>query len=133
MGVVAVVVVVLALLVLAGWLVWPTPPGRLVMHSGTADHIVTVTLGSSRMGDTGVDIQLSDRAGRAVNGADISVQAVEPRMGYSDVPVTATGNGDGRYHAADVPFMMTGPWDLRLSIVTGGSTDRVSVPLWIGG
>ncbi|WP_084530644.1 FixH family protein [Nocardia miyunensis] len=126
-------VLVVALVGLVGWLLWPTPPGHLVMHSGTADHIVTVTLGSSRMGDTGVDIELTDRAGRSVNNAVVQVQAVEPRMGYSDAPVTATVSGEGRYHAPDVSFMMTGPWELRLSVVAGDATDHLSVPLWISG
>lgn len=128
-----VLALVLALIALAGWLLWPSPPGHLVMHSGTADHIVTVTLGSSRMGDTGIDIELTDRAGRPVDGAVVRVQAVEPRMGYSDAPVTASASGAGRYRVPDVSFMMTGPWDLRLSIVIGGATDQLSVPLWISG
>ncbi len=129
----AVLALVVALIALAGWLLWPSPPGHLVMHSGTADHIVTVTSGSSRIGDTSIDIDITDRAGRPVRDAVVEVQAVEPRMGYSNAPVTATASGEGRYHAQHVPFMMTGPWDLLLSIVIGDSTDRLSVPLWISG
>ncbi|WP_067895328.1 FixH family protein [Nocardia vaccinii] len=129
----AVLALVVALIALVGWLLWPSPPGHLVMHGGTADHIVTVTSGSSRIGDTGIDIDIADRAGHPVNGAVVEVQAVEPRMGYANAPVTATSSGGGRYHAQDVPFMMTGPWDLRLSIVIGDTTDRLSVPLWISG
>ncbi|WP_040818426.1 FixH family protein [Nocardia jiangxiensis] len=128
-----VLALVIALVALIGWLLWPSPPGHLVMHSGTADYIVTVTLDSPRMGDTGIDIELTDRAGRSVDGAVVRVQAVEPRMGYSDAPVTASASGAGRYRAPDVSFMMTGPWDLRVSIVVGGATDQLSVPLWISG
>lgn len=129
----AVLALVVALIALVGWLLWPSRPGHLVMHSGTADHIVTVTSGSSRVGVTGIDIDIADRAGHPVHDALVEVQAVEPRMGYSSAPVTATASGEGRYHAQGVPFMMTGPWDLRLSIVIGDATDRLCVPLWISG
>ncbi|MQY23080.1 FixH family protein [Nocardia macrotermitis] len=124
---------VVALVAVVGWLMWPSPPGHLVMHTGTADHIVTVTLDSARMGDTGIDIELTDRSGRAVRDAVVRVQALEPRMGYSDAPVTASAGGAGRYRVADMAFMMTGPWELRLSIGTGATTEQLSVPLWISG
>jgi hypothetical protein len=127
------VLVGIALLALVGWLVWPSPPGALVLHSGTADHIVTVTVSSHRMGDTGIDLVVTDRAGRPVAGAEIAVQAIEPRMGYSDPPVAAAATAPGRYRATDVSFMMTGPWNLQVSIAVGGGTDRLSLPLWIGG
>jgi hypothetical protein len=124
---------VAALLALVGWLVWPSAPGALVLHSGTADHIVTVTVASHRMGETSIDLTVTDRAGKPVPQAVIRVQAIEPRMGYSDPPITATAQGPGRYHAADASFMMTGPWNLQVSIAAGGGTDQLSLPLWIGG
>jgi len=133
MRVAGIVVVVVALLALAGWLLWPSPPGSLVLHGGTGDHIVTVTVASHRMGDTAIDLAVTDRAGKSVPQAVIRVQAIEPRMGYSDPPITATATGPGRYHAADVSFMMTGPWNLQVSIAAGGGTDQLSLPLWIGG
>lgn len=127
------VLIVIALLALVGWLVWPSPPGALVLRSGTADHIVTVTVSSHRMGDTGIDLVVTDRAGKPVSGAEVAVQAIEPRMGYSDPPVTAGATSPGHYHAADVSLMMTGPWNLQVSIAAGGGTDQLSLPLWIGG
>lgn len=126
-------VVAIALLALVGWLVWPSAPGALVLHSGIADHIVTVTVASHRMGETSIDLMVTDRAGKPVPQAVIRVQAIEPRMGYSDPPISATAQGSGRYHAADVSFMMTGPWNLQVSIAAGGGTDQLSLPLWIGG
>ncbi|MGF6887157.1 hypothetical protein ABIA39_004291 [Nocardia sp. GAS34] len=128
-----IVVVAAALLALVGWLVWPSPPGALVLHSGTTDHIVTVTVASHRMGETSIDLVVTDRAGKPVPRAVIRVQAIEPRMGYSDPPITFTELGAGRYRAADVSFMMTGPWNLQVSIAAGGGTDQLSLPLWIGG
>ncbi|WP_216901982.1 FixH family protein [Nocardia alni] len=133
MRVVVIVVIVAAVLALTGWLVWPSSPGPLVLHSGTADHIVTVTVANHRMGDTGIDVALTDRSGKPVSRAVIRVQAIEPRMGYSDQPVTAAPTGSGRYHAPDVSFMMTGPWSLQVWIAMGQAIDQLSIPLWIGG
>ncbi len=133
MWTVVIVVIVAAVLALAGWLVWPSPPGPLVLHSGTADHIVAVTVANHRMGDTGIDLVLTDRSGKPVSQAVVRVQAIEPRMGYSDQAVTATPTGSGRYHVPDVSFMMTGPWSLQVWIAGGQATDQLSIPLWIGG
>lgn len=129
----AILAIVVVLLALAAWLIWPSPPGKLVLHSGTADHIVTVTVASHRIGDTPIDLTVTDRAGKPVPGAVIRVQAIEPRMGYSDPLMTAMAIGADRYRVQNVSFMMTGPWNLQVSIAAGGGTDQLSLPLWIGG
>ncbi|WP_227984366.1 hypothetical protein [Nocardia spumae] len=127
----AVVVVVAAIGAIAWWS-WPARDSTVVLHGGTLTHQVTVTLGH-RAGASDIDIELSDRAGNPVPRAMIRVQSVEPRMGFAGEPVPAADTGSGRYHAANVAFMTTGPWQLRLSITTGDGVENLSLPLWIGG
>ncbi|AHH15645.1 hypothetical protein NONO_c08380 [Nocardia nova SH22a] len=123
---------VVAVLAAVVWWLWPEGNAPLVLHGGTPAHIVTVTLGD-RVGSSDIGIELADRSGKPVSHAMIEVQAVEPRMGFAGEPVAAADHGAGSYHARDVGFMTTGPWQLRVSINTAGGAENLSLPLWIGG
>ncbi len=125
-------VAVVAVMAAGVWWLWPARRTSLVLHGGTAAHIVTVTAGH-RVGTSEIGIELTDRSGNPVSHAMIEVQAVEPRMGYAGESIAATDHGAGTYRAPNVPFMMTGPWQLRLSITTVDGADNLSLPLWIGG
>ncbi|PXX60957.1 YtkA-like protein [Nocardia tenerifensis] len=116
-----------------GWLVWPSPPEPVVLKTGTPQHLVTVTIDSLRLGDTAVDIAVTDRDGAPVDHAAVRIQANQPLMGHAGTPVQAAASGPGRFHAASVPLMMTGPWELRLLIDAHNAVDQVTVPLWVGG
>lgn len=125
-------VLVVAVIAAVVWWLWPARHASLVLHGGTPAQIVTVTL-DDRVGASDIGIELADRSGNPVPHAMIEVQAVEPRMGYAGEPVVAADHGTGSYRATKVGFMMTGPWQLRLSITTAGRTENLSLPLWIGG
>ncbi|MFI5777075.1 hypothetical protein [Nocardia sp. NPDC051570] len=130
---VAMVVAVVALvLALAGWLLWPSPPCPLTLRSGTARHLVTVIVAHPRLGDSAVDIEVTDRDGRSADPM-VHLEAIEPRMGYAAPLVMAMPVRPGRFHAPAVSFMSTGPWELRLSLSTADGEDRISLPLWISG
>jgi len=94
---------------LAGWLVWPSPPGPLVLHAPG----VTVTIARPRLGTTDLEIATTP-------GAFILAQAGMPLMGYATPQVAATAAGGGRYTVAAVHLMTTGPWELWLSMTPGG-------------
>ncbi|ATL65667.1 FixH family protein [Nocardia terpenica] len=128
-----IVIAVLALLGLVVWLAWPAAPGAQVLHTGTDRYMVTVTVHNVRVGTSDIDVAVDDRSGNPVPRAVIRVDAIEPRMGYAAQPIAATPTVPGRYRAAAVPFMMTGPWQLGLSIATPDGTDQLTLPLWIGG
>ncbi|WP_405162610.1 FixH family protein [Nocardia sp. NBC_01499] len=129
-GVAVGVVVILAVI---GWLVWPSPHAPVVLKTGTPQHLVTVTIDSLRLGDTAVDVTVTDRAGTPIDHAAVQVQAIQPLMGHAGASVPAAATGPGRFHATAVSLMMTGPWELRLSIDAHNGIDQVTLPLWVGG
>jgi hypothetical protein len=127
----AAAVVVVAIL---GWLLWPKPPGPVVFHAGTPLYIVTATVNSTRMGATDIDIDLTNRAGGPVNQAMVQIQAIMPLMGHASPPVPADPSaGNGHYRVAQVPLMMTGPWELQVSINAADGADNLLLPLPVSG
>ena len=114
-----------------GWLLWPSPQPATVLHSGHAplrDH-GDRRPAPHRQHDVTVDV--SPRDGAAAR--DVTVEAVMPLMGFATPPAAAVDQG-GRRTASGVPLMMTGPWELYVS-VTGrdGSTDTAMVPFTVSG
>ena len=121
-------------LVLAGWLLWPSQPGATVLYAGTARYTATITVADPRIGSTDITVALATRGGTPAGDATVVVQATMPLMGLATPPLHATATGARRYDTSDVPLMMTGPWQLRLTI-TGptGTTDNLLVPLDVTG
>ncbi|MEV6138446.1 FixH family protein [Nocardia sp. NPDC051990] len=125
-------VIVVALAAIA-WFVWPRPSGPLILRTGTPQHLVTVSINSLRIGSTAIDITVTDRAGATKDHAAVRIQVNQPLMGHAGQAIAATATGPGHFHAAAVPLMMTGPWELRLSIDEHDSVDELTVPIWVGG
>ncbi|HEY0452682.1 FixH family protein [Actinophytocola sp.] len=132
-GVVVAVVGAVVVAVVVGWLVWPTPPGPVVLHAGTSHYVVTATVDSARIGGTAVEIDLSTRARVPVDHATVEIDAVMPLMGHAAPPAPAESAGGGRYRAAQVPLMMTGPWELHVSIDGPAGADNLMLPLAVTG
>ena len=118
--------------VILAWLVWPSPGGAAVLHTGTSHYVVTATVDNPRVGATAVEIDVTSRTGGPDHPAGVTVQAVMPLMGHAAPPVRAVPVG-GRYRADGVPLMMTGPMDLLLSIDFAGGVDRLMLPLTVSG
>ena len=117
-----------------GWLVWPKPPGPVVFHAGTSLYIVTATVNSTRMGATDIEIDLTNRAGGPVDQAMVEIEAIMPLMGHASAPVPADASaGNGHYRVAQVPLMMTGPWELQVSINAPDGADNLILPLPVSG
>ena len=114
-----------------GWLLWPAPSGPLVIRSGTSHYDVTTTVDSARTGMTSVEVDLTDRTGRLGLPSTVDVEAVMSTMGYSGAPVSAVTVGSGRYRADRVHLMMTGQWELLVSIP--GDTDHLTLPISVTG
>lgn len=126
----AVIVIVLAAI---AWFGWPSSSGRLVLKTGSPQHLVTISIDSVRIGSTAIDITVTDRTGATKDHAAVRIQANQPLMGHAGQPIVAMATGSGHFHAASVPLMMTGPWELRLSIDEHDSSDELAVPIWVGG
>jgi YtkA-like protein len=124
----------LVVLALLGWLLWPHGTGRTVLYAGTSRYAATVTVDNPRVGTTDVSVALATRAGAPVGNAALLLQATQPLMGMATPAIPATSTGTGRYDASGVPLMMTGPWQLLLT-VTGptGTVDTLQVPLTVTG
>lgn len=116
-----------AVLAVAGWLVWPSAPGPLVLHAAGQTSPVTVTIVRPRLGMTDLDISTAP-------GAFILAQASMPLMGYATPQVAATAAGGGRYTVAAVHLMTTGPWELRLAIMPrDGNGEDLVLPFDVTG
>lgn len=166
-----IVIAVLAALGLVVWLAWPSAAAATELYSGTARYAVTVTIDQPRIGDTTVDITLTERDGSPMTTTPtttpmpapmtmpmtapmtmpmtapmtmpmtapttgptsmpaISVEAVMPLMGFATPSLPATTTGGGHYTVSGVPLMMTGPWELHVSI---GGTDDLVLPFTVTG
>ncbi|MFC9438117.1 FixH family protein [Nocardia sp. NPDC057030] len=130
---IAAAVVAVVVIAVIGWLVWPNSRNPVVLKTGTPHHLVTVTIDSLRLGETAMDVTVTDRAGAPIDHAVVQVQAIQPLMGHAGAPVPFAANGSGHFHAPAVSLMMTGPWELRLSIDAHDGIDQVTLPLWVGG
>ena len=118
-----------AAVLILGWLVWPTHPGALVLHAGTPHYVVTTTVDSVRVGMTAVDVDLNGRTNGVTTPSTVEIEAEMPLMGHVTPPVILTSVGGGHYHADGLDLMMTGPWELRLSI----DTDHLTLPISVSG
>jgi hypothetical protein len=122
----------LVVAVILAWLVWPSPGGAAVLHTGNSHYVVTATVDNPRVGATTVEIDVTSRTGGPDHPGVVTVQAVMPLMGHAAPPVAAVPIG-GRYRADGVPLMMTGPMELLLSIDFAGGVDHLMLPLTVSG
>jgi hypothetical protein len=126
-------IVAIVAAVILGWLVWPKPPGPVVLRAGTSQYVITATVDSARIGTTDIDIDLTNRTGGPIDRATVEIEAIMPLMGHASPPVSADSVGNGHYRAAQVPLMMTGPWELHLSIDAANGVDRLVLPFSVTG
>lgn len=128
-GIVAVVV-----LGVLGWLLWPGGTAAATLRGGTSRYAVDVTIDQLHIGSTNVAIAVTDRDGAApAVTPTISVEAVMPLMGFGTPPLPATASGGGHYTVSGVPLMMTGPWELHVSITDHSRADDVVLPFTVTG
>jgi YtkA-like len=129
-------VVVLAIVVgvmTMAWLLWPSARAPTVVTGGTAEHLVTVTVASPRVGTTAVELGVTRRDGAPAALRSAQVLAVMPAMGHTDLPVRATPLGPGRYRVAELALTMSGQWQLEVIMTEGGAVDRLVVPVIVSG
>ncbi|GAA5056381.1 FixH family protein [Nocardia callitridis] len=124
------VVVVVVALVCA---VWPSSSRGLVLHTGTARHSVSVAVADPRVGTSDIEVTVHSRAGASLDDAQVQVRADQVLMGHGGAPVSAAPVGSGRFLAEAVPLMMTGQWEIRVSIQAEEGADNVTLPLWVAG
>jgi hypothetical protein len=111
----------------------PASHGTGGLHTGTSHYVVTVTVENPRIGTTAVEIDVAGRTGGVATPAAVEIEAVMPLMGHATPPVPAAPVGAGRYRAEGVPLMMTGSWELLVSIDFTGGVDHLTLPLSVSG
>ena len=63
----------------------------------------------------------------------VQIEAIMPLMGHATPPVPADSSGGGHYRAAQAPLMMTGSWELQVSIDPPDGVDNLLLPLSVTG
>ncbi len=78
-----------------------------------------------------IRVVVTDREGRAVEGADLTIDGGMPQHGHGlpTRPRVTQGLGDGAYRIEGVRFNMGGWWELKVTIAAGGVTDTVTFNL----
>jgi YtkA-like len=128
-----VLLAVVAITVITAWLLWPSSREPTLVTGGTAEHLVTVTVASPRVGTTAVELGVTRRDGTPAALRSAQVLAVMPAMGHTDRPVPATPLGPGRYRVPDLTLTMSGPWQLEVIMTEGDAVDRLVVPIIVSG
>lgn len=72
------------------------------------------------VGANSLDLEIQDRQGRKVSGAEVTVTPwmTKGGQGVWDKP-EVTGRGDGNYHVENVAIAGSGPWDIRVAVRKG--------------
>jgi hypothetical protein len=110
-------------------LLWPTQRGPSVLHTGTARYIVTATVDNPRTGITAVEFAFTPRTAGTAAATAVDLEAVMPSMGHATESIRAVPLGGDRYRIDGVPLMMTGSWELLVSIASGGTAEHLTLPL----
>ncbi len=129
----AVVLAIVLGVITTAWLSWPSNRAPTVITGGTAEHLVTLTVASPRVGTTAVELGVTRRDGAPAALRSVQVLAVMPAMGHTDLPVPAMPLGPGRYRAAGLALTMSGQWQLEVIMTEGGAVDRLVVPVVVSG
>jgi hypothetical protein len=124
-----------------GWLCWPTATTQISLHAGTPRYIVTTVFTGLRIGTADVELAVDRRDPGAVPAGvqEVWIQAVMPTMGHTSGRVPASRIGDesptvaGKFRTLGLSLMMTGPWQLLVSVTDDVGTEHLSLPFWISG
>jgi hypothetical protein len=123
----ALVIVATAVLV---WAVRP-PASPPALIAGTAAHIVTVSLDSTRAGDRSVTVAVTDRAGHPALVAGVGVTAVLTSLGHAAPTLVGVPAGPGSFRASGVPLMTPGDWLLAITLNGEPSPDPIDIPVTV--
>lgn len=80
-------------------------------------------------GSNVLDIMLRDKAGKGVEGAELTVTPWMPGMGHGVWEKTVVSErGGGKYHVENITIIRSGNWDIKVSVRKGKLEDRTSFP-----
>lgn len=91
---------------------------------------VTFTSASGLKGR--IDVDLKDRTGQPLTGAEVTVSLLRPTKSGADSHVILADTGGGRY-GADVVVPLPGVWDVRLEVNHATGTYQKMERVWMKG
>lgn len=114
-------------------------PNQAKGHFQTTEHgafrlELSLDGGKLELGPNSLDMVVRDKAGLAVEGAEVVITPWMPTMGHGvwDKPVV-TERGGGNYHVENVKIIMVGRWDLRVTVRKGTLEERALFPFDVTG
>jgi len=100
----------------------PNQANGLVQATGNGAFRLEVSPGGGRLevGPNSLDLTVRDKEGLAVEGAKVAITPWMPSMGHGvwDKP-EVTERGGGKYHVENVKIIMSGRWDLKVTVRKG--------------
>lgn len=97
-------------------------------QAASASYHIQLTLDAVAQGTREVRIDLSDRSGRPVEAAAITIAPTMSAMGHTQPELTAVARGPGRYTASGELFSMHGAWEVAIVVRHGEVVETVSFP-----
>jgi protein SCO1 len=110
-----------------------TPWLAETFSQATSDGAYTLELslkgGKLEPGPNSIDLKVIDKAGLAVEGAEIGITPWMPSMGHGvwDKPVV-TERAGGLYHIENIKIVMGGRWELRVKVRKGSLEEQAVFP-----
>jgi hypothetical protein len=132
------IALVVVLLGVAGWIAWmilqPLPDGLDLRTNKPTDNALYTVRFLPRDGEPAVGpisvwhVELRDRSGTAVTGAEVLVDGGMPRHGHG-LPTSPASQGEitpGVYAIDGMKFSMRGWWEFKLFIKADAGEDTVT-------
>jgi nitrogen fixation protein FixH len=114
----------LATVMLAGCGAGATPRWQATSTS----YQIQLTLDAIAQGERRVQIDVSDRTGRPVEAAAITIAPTMSAMGHTQPELTALATEPGSYTASGELFSMLGAWEIAVVVRHGETIETVYFP-----
>jgi hypothetical protein len=118
-----IIVIVVAVLSVAAWVLWPAPEGRTTSAATAGPYLVRITGDAPKVGVNTLTVEVSGNGAQPPHPDSVTLEPAMPQMGHAAPPVVATEDSVGRYHA-DVDLPMTGQWEIGVRIAAAGQTHQ---------
>jgi uncharacterized lipoprotein YajG len=83
-------------------------------QAGGANAEIRLAVQQTAVGPAQVDVQLNDKQGQPISGADVQLRGDMTHAGMQPVLIAMEDVGSGQYRAPDFRFTMAGDWILTV-------------------
>lgn len=118
---------------LLGWLLWPSATTTPVGPESTAGpYLVRLATNEVAAGSTVLTFDITEGANSPASPDSVSVEPAMTQMGHAMSPVVATQNAPGTYQA-QVDFSMVGQWEITVRIMSDNRMNDAVLPVTVVG